>query len=504
MNTITILIWITIVIIAIIAIILVKLHFKGSELETEEGTILPSSKDLSDALSIGKQNNSSESSSQNHPRSLSPQTTQNKSHSIFKKEDNTPKEDPIYIVPESSSNNNLKKYEYKSQNQVLINYDNTVEKFQEPIKQSQMDIMTQNKDKDTTELKDLFTIDELIKESKRKDNEREKESQTIKRDEDKELIEIKESIKNKKEEPLIEEIIDEKEEELLEETMDEKEESLIEETNDEKEETIGSIIKETQSNDIADIISSEEIKDEKPPIPTQKEPDDTITTTSKESENEVESNTEDKNITDVLLNKVKENLEEISEPALKTPSKVEPDTSSSENEEYNELDYRKDLDKITSKIKESKIFQDVKEKLTPEPVEEDPFDEETYIRRVNEYEEYEPIIKETHIDFEENYGYEMDDLRQENTQRMFNMSKTQETVAPQPIVNEIKNKPARDNIKININNNELVLKKGDEIIFNHKGETYSSQVYAINGDDISVRYRRKNIKIKPSDVKKIY
>jgi (E)-4-hydroxy-3-methylbut-2-enyl-diphosphate synthase len=48
---------------------------------------------------------------------------------------------------------------------VLINYDNTVEKFQEPIKQNQMDIMTQNNDKDTSELKDLFTIDELIKEN---------------------------------------------------------------------------------------------------------------------------------------------------------------------------------------------------------------------------------------------------------------------------------------------------------------------------------------------------
>jgi hypothetical protein len=49
-----------------------------------------------------------------------------------------------------------------------------------------------------------------------------------------------------------------------------------------------------------------------------------------------------------------------------------------------------------------------------------------------------------------------------------------------------------------------VLKKGDEIIYNHLGETYSSQVYAINGDDISVKYRRQNITIKPSDVKKIY
>ena len=55
----------------------------------------------------------------------------------------------------------------------------------------------------------------------------------------------------------------------------------------------------------------------------------------------------------------------------------------------------------------------------------------------------------------------------------------------EPKVNAIKPKPARDSLKIQINNNEAVLKKGDEIIFRHDGETYSSQVYAINGDEIS-------------------
>ena len=41
MNGITILIWITIAILGIIAVILVKLHYKGDELETEEGFKLP-------------------------------------------------------------------------------------------------------------------------------------------------------------------------------------------------------------------------------------------------------------------------------------------------------------------------------------------------------------------------------------------------------------------------------------------------------------------------------
>ena len=55
--------------------------------------------------------------------------------------------------------------EYESQNQVLVDYGTTVEKFQEPIKQSQMDIMSQNNDPkpEKHELKDLFTIDELIR-----------------------------------------------------------------------------------------------------------------------------------------------------------------------------------------------------------------------------------------------------------------------------------------------------------------------------------------------------
>jgi hypothetical protein len=350
-----------------------------------------------------------------------------------------------------------------------------------------MDIMTQN-NKDSSELKDLFTIDELIKESKRKDSEREKESKTIKKDEeDEELKEIKESIKNKTQEPLIEEVIAE-----------------------DKEETISDLIKDT----------SEEDNDETPSVASQKEIDEAITTASKESEDEKESGSEDGNITNVLLNQDKK--EEISEPTLKTPHKVEDkdyklgasidDANLFDNEEEEEdtmdLDYRKDLDKVKNKITGSKIFQEVKEKLTPETEEIPEMDEtqQEYIRTVNEYDEYEPIINETHIDIDATYEeYHDQKLRQANSKRVFNLSNnTQEPELAQPRIGEIKNKPSRDNIKLNINNNEVVLKKGDEIIYIHDGETYSSQVYAINGDDIAVRYRGKNIKIKTSDVKKIY
>ena len=491
MNIITILIWVTIAIIAAIAIIAVKLHYRGDQLEHEEGSILPSGKSIGEKLSIDKikDNVQFENSSKNAPRSLSPDTPKS-NRNLFSGIAETKSDDDAYIVPEVETSN-VKSYEYESQNQVLINYDDNVKKFQEPIKQNQMDIMTQN-NKDTSELKDLFTIDELIKESKRKDSEREKESQTIKKDEDDaELNEIKESIKNRTQEPLIEEVIAEDKEE----------------------------------------IADEQVKDETPSLASQKDIDEAITTASQESEKEDESD-DDENITDTLLKQ-----DEISEPALKTPSKVGDykmgasidDAGLFNNEDDTmDLDYRKDLDKMKNKITSSKIFKEVKDKLNSEPEEiPQPYTDtpqNEFIRNVNEYnenneyneyDEYEPILNETYMDIEDGTyeDYHNQKLREENTQRVFTL--TQNSPEPEPEekvelklsqakVGEIKSKPERSNVKIKINNNEFVLKKGDEIIYNHDGETYSSQVYAINGDDISVRYRGKNIKIKTSDVKKIY
>ena len=476
MNIITILIWITIAIIAAIAIIGVRLHYRGNELEHEEGSILPK-ESIDKVLAIGKEkiNANNNNSQRNAPRSLSPVNSK-QNHNLFRKSTETASRNDDYIIPEAY-NSDIAKYEYKSANQVLINYDNTVEKFQEPIKQSQMDIMTQS-NKDTSELKDLFTIDELIKESKRKDTEREKDSQTIKQDEeDAELIEIKESIKNKTPEPLIEEVIAE-----------------------DKTETIGDLIKETSEPEEIEADSQKEIAAD-----VEEEP----------AEVEIAENDD---VSEVVLNPEEE--EEISEPVLKTPSKVENKnyemgTSIDDTNIFGEgkepdnmdLDYRKDIDKVKNKITGSRFFQDVKERFAAEPAEapEDQIQEE-FIRNVNEYDEYEPIINETHVEYEATYDELHDQqLRQENTRRVFNLAKkTPEPELARPKLSEIKDKPARDNIKITINNGDFVLKKGDEIIFTHDGETYSSQVYAINGDDISVRYRRKDIKIKPSDVKKIY
>ncbi len=517
MSIITILIWITIAIIAAIAIIVVKLHYRGDQLEHEEGSILPDGKSINESLSIGKNKDNAQknNSSKNSPRSLSPRSPKEHNRNLFSRSTETKSNDDTYIVPEVETNN-VKSYEYESQNQVLINYDNNVKKFQEPIKQSQMDIMTQN-NKDTSELKDLFTIDELIKESKRKDTEREKESQTIRKDEDDaELNEIKESIKNKTQKPLIEEVIAEDKDEnktqepLIEEAIAEDkdenktQEPLIEEViaeDKDENKTQEPLIEEVIADDKDEKVIEEPAEIKTPSLASQKDIDEAITTASQESEKEVESISEDDNITDTLLKQ-----EEIAEPALKTPSKVE----KTENDPM-DLDYRKDLDKVKNKITSSKLFKEVKDKLNSEPEEiplpKDDVLQEEFIRNVSEYDEYEPIINETYMDIDDGTyeDYHSQKIRQENTKRVFKIAQnSSKAEVSQPAVSEIKSKPERDNVKITINNTELVLKKGDEIIYNHDGETYSSQVYAINGDDISVRYRGKNIKIKTSDVKKIY
>ena len=538
MNGITILIWVTIAIIAIIAIILVKLHYRGKELENDEGSILEDAESLTKVFSSGKSMLSKDNDdNSNNPTNLN----QSKPKSLKSENSSTSnvyyKEPAIYEVDNTTYEN----IEYESQNQVLVDYGTTVEKFQEPIKQSQMDIMSQNNDPkpEKHELKDLFTIDELIKESKRKDSEREKEA--YKNDsEDKELAELKESIKQKQEEKNIEEIIDDIPEETIQDILNETEEETTAETITEsaeeetitetitestEEETIAEVInepvsEETKSDSVPETVESSESEESKieAPTVTSQDIEEAITTASEESKEEVESISESAGITDALLNDNEK--EEIKEPNLKTPTKIKEDYKFGEDlkdekvfgEYDSDLDYRKDLDKITNTIKGSKIFKNVKEKLTFEEPEEEEVIEEEFIRNVNEYEEdFAPIINETHADYATYEEYHKHDFEEpivpEETPKAFDVIQT--TPEPQPEIKEsriapIKEKPSRDNIKIKLNNNEVVLKKGDEIIYNHQGETYSSQVYAINGNDISVKYRRKNIVIKPSDVKKVY
>ena len=567
MNGLTILLWITIFIIGVIAIIAVKLHYKGSELEKDETSILPTDK-IDDIISYGQNKvfNSNETPekefAQSNPENdifAIEDTYQDDSyieHSIEEvHQDETYIEptieevyqDEAYIEP-TIEDNSYKNIEYESPNQVLINYGNEVEKFQEPMTEKQVEIMTPDNEKH--ELKDLFTIDELIKESKRKDSEREKESQQINKDDDTELTELKESIRKRKdneevEDQLIEEILaDEEISELL--TNDEKEpeteeptiQQIIEEKPTEEEPTIQQIIEEkpTEEETVQEVLEVGEekeetieeaivspIEEETPSVASQKDIAEAIDNASHEiEEKEIESISESENITDALLN----SEEEIKEPVLKTPTKIDASKKDEisgfdsnnqiESTEENDLDYRKDLAKITNTIKSSKLFKEVKDKITGEPEPEvDPLADiqESYIRNVNDYDEYDeyaPIINETHDEFGEIYEpeYEPDydqAIREENTRKLMNNVRTiPEPEVAEPKITPIKSKPSRDNIKIQIGNADIVLKKGDEIIFRHDGETYSSQVYGINGDDISVRYRGKNITIKPEDVKKVY
>ncbi|WP_292745744.1 ATPase [Methanobrevibacter sp.] len=547
MNGTTIILWATIFIIGAIAIILVKLHYRGAELEKEEESILPTE-------AIGNFLSNQRKTEPEKP-SLNPQTQQN--NNFLNKSSPIVEEDAgIYLAPEVEEDN-YKNLEYESQNQVLINYENKIKKNQDPMNEYQVEIMSQDNEKH--ELKDLFTIDELIKESKRKDSEREKEAQQIHKDDDEELNELKESIRRRKEneeieDKLIEEILADEEiekilsgedkvpeetttstekpkEETIEDIITKEEKENVTTTEKPKEETIEDIItkeeKETPEDTVQEVLEVETIEDvltekepdetvsETPSVASQKDIEEAISSASQEvEEKEIEEISESDNITDVLLNSEDNVQEEIKEPALKSPTKISEksddfgapidDSNLFEPEETNELDYRNDLNKIKNTIKGSKIFQDVKERLRPEP-EYSPINdlEENYIRNVNEYEdEYAPIINETHDEFGEYYEPNYDEaIREQNTRKLFEKSEVKKV---EPVLNTIKPKPSRENIKIHLNNSEVVLKKGDEIIFKHDGETYSSQVYAINGDDISVRYRRKDIKIKPADVKKIY
>ena len=198
MNETTILVWINIAIVGIIAIIIVKLYFRKDELEKDDSPLL--SKDSLNKLSQSSENNLSKTapnksfvstyfSKQDQPKGTS-----------LRKQGQIPEDNfNSYIVPET--NEHL--FSDKSENEedpakpINFNYETKVQKFQEPINETQMDIMSKNnkntkkeinennislEEKPKHELKDLFSIDELIKESKRKDSEREKESKTIKKE----------------------------------------------------------------------------------------------------------------------------------------------------------------------------------------------------------------------------------------------------------------------------------------------------------------------------------
>lgn len=544
MNETLILVWACIAIIGVIAIVIVKFYFKDKE--SEEISLSDMTKNPLQEMVPEKKSNSNKTERtnpiSNYFSNDEPEITLRKEGTKADKEFNP------YIVPERTEKDINRNISYSSQNQVLINYDGTVQKFQEPITETQRDIMNKNnKDnensdvtfKKTTEnkheLKDLFTIDELIKESKRKDDEREKESKTINK-EIEDNSDIKESIKKNQEIKSEEDITDikssiEKMHEIAEAIKTKKsEDSTPQSVASQKDiaEAIDSATNEPEKEEVREISESTSITDaviKKEPEKAKEE--STVQETLYMEDEKIE------NISEVIPEG-----EKIKSPTLKTPTKVEEDSISilpgadddyefgasidssnlfeDENGELSDLDYRKDLARLTNTIKNSGIVKDIREKLAPETEEEEGPNEE-FIRNVgsytedayetyDDYDDWAPIINETHADYLEPDPEE--EIRQQNTRKVFENAKnnavSESINSTEELIQTPKAIPEKSSLKVIINNNEEVLRKGDEIIYNHEGETYSSKVYSINGDDIKVKYRRQDITIKPGDIKKIY
>ncbi|MBR0271359.1 MAG: ATPase [Methanobrevibacter sp.] len=564
MDETLILVWACIAIIGIIAIIIVKLYYNDKDEEETDFSDITTRNPLQEMVSEKEKETKNNNSERTNP--ISNYFSKDEPEISLRKEGTkADKEFNPYIVPENNINRNIT---YSSQNQVLVNYDDTVQKFQEPITETQRDIMSQNKNDQNPEvksseskheLKDLFTIDELIKESKRKDDEREKESKTIAK-ESEDNSDIKESIKKNKElqdsETDITDIKSsiEKMHEIAEAIKANKSEDMppqsvasqkdiaeaIDSATNESEEEVPEI---SESKSITDAVIKKE-----PEAKEETTIQETLDIEEEKVEETVPEETEEKTAEEAEETVPEEKVENIREaisaeegiksPSLKSPTKVEEDSISilsgadedyefgasidssnlfeDENGELSDLDYRKDLARFTNSIKNSGIVKDLRERLAPEQEEDDTELNEDFIRNVgsytedayetyDDYDDWAPIINETHVDYVEPTPEEQ--LRQENTRKVFETAKNnaaQPISSAEELIPTPKAKPEKSSLKVVINNNEEVLRKGDEIIYNHEGETYSSKVYSINGDDIKVKYRRQDITIKPGDIKKIY
>ena len=126
MNGITILLWIAIFVIGAVAAVGVKRHYGNAELGKDDKPSL-SKENKKGLFSFGNKNDSDKN------RLSQPNlnyTTQEAP------KDNYPAEE----IKTSTTQN----IEYESPNQVLIDYENEVKKFHEPMTQNQIDIMTSN------------------------------------------------------------------------------------------------------------------------------------------------------------------------------------------------------------------------------------------------------------------------------------------------------------------------------------------------------------------------
>ena len=112
MNGITILIWITIAIVGVISCILVKLHYKGDELEHDEKSIIPSADNLNEVISQRKEKFNTKSLADSLSSKSSRSNNSQSTRSLYGNQKELPKEYTGYIAPEI----NNKTFEYESEN----------------------------------------------------------------------------------------------------------------------------------------------------------------------------------------------------------------------------------------------------------------------------------------------------------------------------------------------------------------------------------------------------
>ncbi|MGN0094074.1 MAG: hypothetical protein ACI37V_06450 [Methanobrevibacter sp.] len=68
----------------------------------------------------------------------------------------------------------------------------------------------------------------------------------------------------------------------------------------------------------------------------------------------------------------------------------------------------------------------------------------------------------------------------------------------------LRRKEPEQDLVINLQGTDHILKRGVSIIYQYKGEKYGSSIHSIKGDNINVTYRGKKIWIKPEDITKVF
>lgn len=392
-------------------------------------------------------------------------------------------------------------------NTPLINEDQSTKKeTYEQLNNDEKEIKIQNTTPDH-ELKDLFTIDELIKKSKRKDSKRNKNEEPNTTKTTTTTTPSAESKPNTEDITL-------KEQKTPESRLN-AENLTLKETNSKND-----MENNTDNYSKIDIIDKSDENQSEIPLksPTKVEP---INIIKENVEEKIEQLPQP--VDQSTKKELYENEEPLNQPNIGFPDQpldenlfedniiIENNTTSQEEDfsnEFNEninydpeLDYTKDLEKITNKFKNSKIFNTAKNKIFPNENEDEYMDED-FIRNVRSYGEPE-------YETNENNSYESNDIaviepihndkydevvdekiREENTKKLNKI--------------EIKEAPSKKSINFRLNNNNVTLNTDDEIIFNFNDESYSSRVYKITGEDITVKFRNRYITIKPSDIKKIF